>query len=81
MHLLFWIKSVENKVGIYAPVQIFIPFGEVFKAQSQLVVVSVELRITWDFGQEDLSDLKWTLTERYIKLECYGYLLRNKNTT
>lgn len=39
----------------------FIPFGEVFKAESQLVVVSVEFWITWNFRQEDLSDLKWTL--------------------
>lgn len=70
--MFFWMKSVENKAGIYTPLNIFIPLGEVLKAQSQLVVVSVEFRIAWNFGQEDLSDLKRTLTGRCIKLECYG---------
>lgn len=51
---------------------VFIPFGEVFKAESQLVVVSVEFRITWNFRQEDLSDLKWTLGKIYIQVRRFG---------
>lgn len=45
-----------------------IPFGEVFKAESQLIVVSVEFRITWNFRQEDLSDLKWALGKNVHKV-------------
>lgn len=55
------IEFEENKAGSASFYFVFIPFGEVFKAESQLVVVSVEFRITWNFRQEDLSDLKWTL--------------------
>lgn len=56
----------------------FIPLGEVFKAESQLVVVSIEFRITWNFRQEDLSDLKWTLKIMHIKSVRCRYSVRKK---
>jgi hypothetical protein len=56
-------ERCPHAVTLQCPPPPFLPHYELLEAQPQLVVMSVELWVSWNFSQEHLGHLQWSLME------------------